>query len=81
MDSRQRFVMIYTIVSMIPFTVLTFFNSTDITLYIISFVLSYLFLRVIINPKFRLSVDLLTYGFLAVFFVIIALRTFSILQI
>lgn len=80
-DSRQRFVMLYAIVSLVPFTLLAFLNSTDITLYIIAFILSYLFLRVIVNPRFRLSVDLLTYGFLVIFFVIIALRALSLLNI
>lgn len=73
--------MLYAIVSLIPFTLLAFLNSTDITLYIIAFILSYLFLRVIVNPRFRLSVDLLTYGFLVIFFVIIALRALTLLNI
>lgn len=73
--------MLYAIVSLVPFTLLAFLNSTDITLYIIAFILSYLFLRVIVNPRFRLSVDLLTYCFLVIFFVIIALRALSLLNI
>jgi hypothetical protein len=79
MDSRGRFVIIFAIAAMIPFTVLTFLNTSDIGLFVSSFAILYFALRLILNPKFRIQVDVLGFILLAFFAFYVAQRVLAIL--
>lgn len=67
MDSRQRFVLLYAAATMVPFTVFTFLNTNDIGVFISSYTVVYFALRLILNPKMRLKVDVLGLILLALF--------------
>ena len=81
MDSRQRFVVAYAAGAMIPFTVFTFLNTSDLGLYVSGYTIAYFALRLIMNPKLRLKVDVLGLVLLALFVFFIALRVGSILGV
>lgn len=78
MDSRQRFVLAYAVFAMIPFTVFTFLNTTDIGVYASAYSVEYFALRLIMNPKLRLKVDVLGLALLGVFLYFVAFRVASI---
>ena len=81
MDSRQRFVLVYAAAAMIPFTVFTFLNTTDIGVFVSAYTIEYFALRLIMNPKLRLKVDVLGLILLALFLYFVALRVASILGV
>jgi len=81
MDSRQRFVLVYAAMAMIPFTVFTFLNTTDIGIFVSAYTIEYFALRLIMNPKLRLKVDVLGLILLALFIYFVALRVASILGV
>jgi len=81
MDSRQRFVLVYAAMAMIPFTVFTFLNATDIGIFVSAYTIEYFALRLIMNPKLRLKVDVLGLILLALFIYFVALRVASILGV
>jgi hypothetical protein len=81
MDSRQRFVLIYAAAAMVPFTVFTFLNTTDIGIFVSSYTIEYFALRLILNPKMRLKVDVLGLVLLALFVYFVALRVAGILGV
>ena len=81
MDSRQRFVLVYAAMAMIPFTVFAFLNTTDIGIFVSSYTIEYFALRLIMNPKLRLKVDVLGLILLALFIYFVALRVASILGV
>lgn len=81
MDSRQRFVLVFATASMIPFTVFTFLNTNDIGVFASSYTIVYFALRLILNPKMRLRVDVLGLVLLALFVFFVAERVLSILGV
>jgi len=81
MDSRQRFVLVYATVAMIPFVVFTFLNTTDIGIFVSAYTIEYFALRLILNPKLRLRVDALGLILLVLFLYFVAIRVASILGV
>jgi len=81
MDSRQRFVLVYATVAMIPFVVFTFLNTTDIGIFVSAYTIEYFALRLILNPKLRLRVDALGLILLVLFLYFVAVRVASILGV
>jgi TRAP-type mannitol/chloroaromatic compound transport system permease large subunit len=67
--------------AMIPFTVFTFLNTTDIGIFVSAYTIEYFSLRLIMNPKLRLRVDALGLILLALFLYFVALRVASILGV
>ena len=81
MDSRQRFVLIYSAVALVPFTVFTFLNTNDIGIYVSSYTIVYFALRLTLNPKIRLKVDLLGLLLLGLFLYFVAQRVLAIVGV
>jgi len=81
MDSRQRFVLVYAATAMIPFTVFTFLNTTDIGIFVSAYTIEYFALRLIMNPKLRLKVDVLGLLLLVLFVYFVAVRVANILGV
>lgn len=81
MDSRQRFVLLYASFAMVPFTIFTFLNTTDLGIYVSAYTIEYFALRLIMNPKLRLKFDLLGLVLLALFVYFVALRVSGILGV
>ncbi len=81
MDSRQRFVLLYASVAMIPFTVFTFLNTTDMGIFVSAYTIEYFALRLIMNPKIRLKIDVLGLLLLVLFVYFVALRVAGILGV
>ena len=81
MDSRQRFVLVYAGIAMIPFAVFTFLNTTDLGIFVSAYTIEYFALRLIMNPKLRLKVDLLGLILLALFIYFVSIRVASILGV
>ena len=81
MDSRQRFVLVYAGIAIIPFAVFTFLNTTDLGIFVSAYTIEYFALRLIMNPKLRLKVDLLGLILLALFIYFVAIRVASILGV
>ena len=79
MDSRQRFVLLYAVVALAPFTVFTFLNTNDIGVFVSSYTIVYFALRLMLNPKMRLRVDVLGLVLLALFVFFVAERVVSVL--
>ena len=79
MDSRQRFVLVYSAVALVPFAVFTFLNTNDIGIYVSSFTIVYFALRLTLNPKIRLKIDLLGLLLLALFMYFVAQRVLTVL--
>jgi hypothetical protein len=66
---------------MVPFTVFAFLNTTDLGIYVSSYTIEYFALRLIMNPKIRLKVDMLGLVLLALFVYFVALRVAGILGV
>ena len=66
---------------MIPFTVFTFLNTTDMGIFVSAYTIEYFALRLIMNPKLRLKVDVLGLLLLVLFLYFVALRVASILGV
>jgi hypothetical protein len=81
LDSRQRFVLVYAALAMVPFTVFTFLNTTDLGVFVSGYTILYFALRLIMNPKLRLKVDVLGFVLLVLFAYFIALRVAGILGV
>ena len=81
MDSRQRFVLAYAAIAMIPFTVFTFLNTTDLGIFVSAYTIEYFALRLVMNHKLRLKVDVLGLLLLALFVYFVALRVANILGV
>jgi len=81
MDSRQRFVLIYSAAALVPFTVFTFLNTNDVGIYVSSYTIVYFALRLTLNPKIRLKVDLLGLLLLALFLYFVAQRVLTIVGV
>jgi hypothetical protein len=81
MDSRQRFVLLYASLSLVPFTVFTFLNSDDLGVFVSSYVIVYFALRLILSPRLRLRVDVLGLALLGLFIYFAALRVYSLLGV
>lgn len=81
MDSRQRFVLVYAMAAMVPFAVFTFLNTTDIGIFVSAYTIEYFALRLIMNPRLRLKVDVLGLILLALFLYFVALRVAGILGV
>jgi hypothetical protein len=79
MDSRQRFVLLFATVGLASFVILTFLNTNDLGLYASSYTIIYFALRLIFNPKIRISVDVLSFALLAIFIFYVSQRVLSIL--
>jgi hypothetical protein len=80
-DSRQRFVLIYAALAMAPFTVFTFLNTTDLGIFVSAYTIEYFALRLIMNPKLRLKVDVLGLILLVLFVYFVAVRVAGILGV
>ena len=81
MDSRQRFVLVYAALSMLPFTVFTFLNTNDFGVFVSAYTIEYFALRLILNPKMRLKFDVLGLVLLVLFAYFVALRVAGILGV
>jgi hypothetical protein len=81
MDSRQRFVLLYSAAALTPFVLFTFFNTNDIGTYVSSYTIIYFALRLTLNPKLRLKVDLLGLLLLAFFLYFVAQQAGTILGV
>ena len=81
MDSRHRFVLLYAGVAIIPFTVFTFLITTDLRIFVSAYTIEYFALRLIMNPKLRLKVDVLGLLLLVLFVYFVAVRVASILGV
>ena len=81
MDSRQRFVLLYAALAMVPFTVFTILNTADLGIFVSAYTIEYFALRLIMNPKLRLKVDLLGLLLLVLFVYFVALRVAGILGV
>ena len=81
MDSRQRFVLVFAAVSMVPFTVFTFLNTSDIGIFVSAYSIEYFALRLVMNPKLRLKVDVLGLILLGLFLYFVAVRVAGILGV
>jgi hypothetical protein len=81
LDSRQRFVLVYAMVAMVPFTVFTFLNTTNLGVYVSGYTIGYFVLRLTMNPKLRLKVDVLGLILLALLIYFVAVRVFSIVGV
>jgi hypothetical protein len=80
LDSRRRFIIIFAALSMIPFSVFTFLNTSDIGLFITSYAILYFALRLILNPKMRTRVDILGITLLGLFLFFVAEHVYAILR-
>jgi hypothetical protein len=78
MDSRQRFILIFSAAALTPFVLFTFLNTNDIGIYVSSDTIAYFALRLTLNPKLRLKIDLLGLLLLALFLYFIAQRVLSV---
>jgi hypothetical protein len=78
MDSRQRFVLIYAASALAPFTLFTFLNTNDIGVYLSSYTIVYFALRLTLNPRIRLKVDVLGLVLLALFVYFVAQRVIGV---
>lgn len=81
MDSRQRFVLLYASLAMVPFTVFTFLNTNDLGIYVSSYTIEYFALRLVMNPKTRWKVDVLGLVLLVMFVYFVAVRVAGILGV
>jgi hypothetical protein len=81
MDSRQRFVILYAAVALAPFTMFTFLNTNDIGVFVSSYTIVYFALRLMLNPKMKLKVDVLGLLLLALFLFFVAERVVSVLGV
>ncbi len=81
MDSRQRFVLLYAGVAMVPFVVFTFLNTIDMGVFVSAYTIEYFALRLIMNPKLRSRVDFLGLILLALFVYFVAIRVAGILGV
>lgn len=81
MDSRQRFVLAYAAVAMVPFTVFTFLNTADLGIFVSAYTIEYFALRLIMNPRLRTRVDPLGLILLAFFVYFVAVRVAGILGV
>jgi len=66
---------------MVPFTVFTFLNTTDIGIFVSAYTIEYFALRLIMNPKLRLKVDALGLILLALFLYFVVMRVANILGV
>jgi hypothetical protein len=80
LDSRQKFVLLYALVSMIPLSVFTLLNVTDIGIFASSFVIIYFVLRLVLNPRIRTRVDYLSLVLLGIFVYFVSERVIAILH-
>jgi hypothetical protein len=67
MDSRQRFVFVFAGAIMVPFVVFTFLDANDISIYASSYAILYFALKLMMNPKMKLRVDILGIVLFALF--------------
>jgi hypothetical protein len=65
---------------MVPFTVFTFLNTNDIGIFVSAYTILYFALRLILNPKMRLKVDILGFILFTFFAYFVAERVLSILH-
>jgi hypothetical protein len=79
MDSKVRFVLVYSSFAMAAFGILAFLNTNDIGIYVSSFAILYFALRLILNPKIRTQVDWLGLVLLALFVYYVGQRVLTIL--
>lgn len=80
LDSRQKFVFLYAIISMVPFTIFTLLNVTDLGIFVSSFVIVYFVLRLVLNPKMKTKIDFLSLILLTFFIYFVAERVIAILH-
>jgi len=78
---RQRFVLVFSIALMVPFVVLTSLGVNDLGFYVSSYFFIYLAMRLVLDPKPKLGVDILGVVLFAGFAFFIAQHVFSALGI
>ena len=66
---------------MIPFTVFTFLNTTDMGIFVSAYTIEYFALRLIMNPKLRLKIDALGLILLTLFLYFVVMRVANILGV
>lgn len=81
MDSKRRFILVYTVVAMAVFAVYAALNQDSLGVYVSSIAVAYFALRLTLNPSFRLRFDVLGLILLAFFVYFVTLRVAAILSI
>jgi hypothetical protein len=66
---------------MIPLTIFTFLNTGDLGIFVSAYTIEYFALRLMMNPKLRLRVDVLGLLLLGLFVYFVAVRVASILGV
>jgi hypothetical protein len=59
LNSRQRFVLIFSGALMVPFVVFPFLGIYDFGTYVTSYAIVYFALRMVLNPRLRIKIDVL----------------------
>ena len=72
--------MIFASLSLMSFTVLAFLNTTELGIYVSCLTIIYFGLRLILNPKIRLRIDVLGLFLLAVFALYVSQQIVTILK-
>lgn len=78
MNSRQRFVLIFSGALMVSFVFLTSINVNDLGIFVIAYTIVYFALRIVFNPKLRLKVDVLGILLLVAFALLVAQRVLGV---
>ena len=78
LNSRQRFVLIFSGALMVSFVFLTSINVNDLGIFVIAYTIVYFALRIVFNPKLRLKVDVLGILLLVAFALLVAQRVLGV---
>jgi hypothetical protein len=80
MDTKFRFILVYSVIVFSAYTAYVFLNQTDLGVYVSSVAVIYFALRLILNPQYRTRVDFLGLILLALFAYFVAERVLQILE-
>lgn len=67
MDSKQRFVVVFAAVTMLPYSILVFVGTNDLGVYLSIFAVTYFAVKLAFSPKMRTRVDVLAVLLLVLF--------------
>ena len=81
MKVRQRFVLVFSAALMVPFVVFTALGVSDLGFYVSSYFFIYLAMRLVLDPKPKLRVDILGLALFAAFAFFIGQHVFSAMGI
>ncbi len=80
MDTKLRFILVYSVIVFSAYTAYVFLNQTDLGVYVSSVAVIYFALRLTLNPQYRTRVDFLGLILLALFAYFVAERVLQILE-